>query len=761
MVDSDYITGLYVAIPVYFGMMVLVALWAYRRTKYLEQEEKNDAISAHYLGGRGLGPWVTAGTMFASLFSGYTVIGVPNEAFRNGWTALRWIPTCAGIVVGYAGTGPRLRKCSNVRNHQSPIDFITDRYQSQVLRYTMLVLQVVPSVIYLAAQVIAIKNTFNSMFNVSSTTLTSSEATPIFVANGDFYNSQIDADSNYPVIIIMAAILIFEWAGGLSSVALTDAIQGVIMAISFLAIPIVIKRNFGGWEDLDPETFPRPELYQNLDASQQWLFWNFSMVNISFFTLPHLVQRTYAASDLASLKIGYSVLAIGPWLTLFVSVYMGTVGIQMLEDNPNPTSPFTAIVEEIMSVGGFAKGVGVIAFTASLAAIMSTADSLVIAVSQLISTEVVYPAKPDATPSQIKWIGRIVSLMSMTFALIVGLAWKEGITDLSRIQFGLSFQAIPAFLIALYAKGPRTDCHPWAIATSAWVGMLLVFTLYFGYVKKNDDAKPLDVGVTAGACNFLLLVALELSRRQFSVKKEKDEKEDDPIAESEWKPVWDGRPPWDMPKLHRFGEVPLTPRMVWKLMDGVTEPLTNIWFALFVFLSLTLVTPFVPADIPPFENGEFLFLPAVFNGVPWWAFKIIILSAIPYIAIFALIYHTPNEFPSPSEEEIQQFGVVPEYIELSHNEMVRRASYDEKNVRLYRRRNAVRNSMVQLGITPEKKEKYDPDDKHRRFSALVMGDIGDLDLSEAKEGPVTLSPLGMGDMSNPVAEDEETPDPVE
>jgi len=60
-------------------------------------------------------------------------------------------------MAGFMGTGLRLRKTSLVRNHQSPVDFITDRYQCQILRYTVLFLQVIPSLIYLAAQVIAIK----------------------------------------------------------------------------------------------------------------------------------------------------------------------------------------------------------------------------------------------------------------------------------------------------------------------------------------------------------------------------------------------------------------------------------------------------------------------------------------------------------------------------------------------------------------------------------------------------------------------------
>ncbi|KAL7506888.1 hypothetical protein ACHAXN_004100 [Cyclotella atomus] len=206
MVAEQHLPGLYISVPIYFVLLGGCAYWAHRRMERMEHEHTADKLSAHYLGGKDFGPWMTAGTIFASLFSGYTVIGVPNEAYNTGWAALRWMSTIWAIVWGYFGTGIRLRKASNIRNHQSPVDFISDRFQSQFLRYTIVILQVVPAVIYLAAQVAAIKGTFNSMFNLSP-------------------------DSAYPVVVITAIILIFEWVGGLSSVALTDCVQAVVMIL--------------------------------------------------------------------------------------------------------------------------------------------------------------------------------------------------------------------------------------------------------------------------------------------------------------------------------------------------------------------------------------------------------------------------------------------------------------------------------------------------------------------------------------------------
>lgn len=118
-------------------------------------------------------------------------------------------------------------------------------------------------------------------------------------------------------------------------------------------------------------------------------------------------------------------MTIGPWFTSFVGIFMGTVGVQMLADAnggeaQSPANPFTAILEELMNLGGFAKVAGVVAITASLAAIMSTADSLIIAISQLVTVEIIYPMSPQGSPTRMAWWGRATSLLSVCIALMIG-----------------------------------------------------------------------------------------------------------------------------------------------------------------------------------------------------------------------------------------------------------------------------------------------------------------------------------------------------
>ena len=731
MVSEDNRMGLYVAVPVYFLMLGGATYWAYRRMERMEHTGASDKVSklswkpstripsapchfsffsparsqtaqkkltAHYLGGRDFGPLLTAGTLFASLFSGYTVIGVPNEAFKLGWESLRWIPSLLGICLGYFGTGIRLRKSGLLRNHQSPVDFITDRYQSQLLRYTIVSLQIIPTIVYLAAQVIAIKRTFNSIF-------------------------ELDDEAVYPVIIIMFMILIFEWVGGLSSVALTDSFQAIVMILSFIVLPIVILKNFGGWQDLNPSTYPQPQFYQTLSKDSQWEFWQLSLVNFSFFTLPHLMQRTYAAKDLKSLKLGYTIMTLGPWFTTFVGVFMGTVGVSILAnandgEAQDPASPFTAIIEEIMNLGGFAKGAGIVTITASLAAIMSTADSLIIAISQLVTVEIIYPLSPSATPSTMARWGRLSSFVAVVVALLIGIFWTDGMTDLGEIQFPLSAQAVPAFLIGLYSYNHKTDIHPWCIASGAIAATVYVVVFYFGYLKGDDSPLAINAGVTGFAVQFAVAIVLELIRRLLfgvydHIGDEETVQDETDGKESETELLYPGRPKWDIPALDRFGERTLTHKLVWKSMEGTNEPMANPWWVFMILFALSICTPLVESMSPPMDSDgtSFVYPPSIVNGLPWWAFKIIMLSIVPTILLIVAIRKMPDEFPI-DEKRIEMEGIDPALVEMTKEELNRRSSYDEHNLGIRRRRSTISQEMDRLGLTGE---------SQRRLLSLKQG----------------------------------------
>ena len=81
---------------------------------------------------------------------------------------MRWINYHPFFIFVFAGIAPRLRKASIVRNHTTPVDFITDMYQSNVLRYTIATCQMIAQFVWMCSNVVAIKNDFNSALGMDA-----------------------------------------------------------------------------------------------------------------------------------------------------------------------------------------------------------------------------------------------------------------------------------------------------------------------------------------------------------------------------------------------------------------------------------------------------------------------------------------------------------------------------------------------------------------------------------------------------------------
>ncbi|MGK3740872.1 MAG: Na+/proline symporter [Bacillariaceae sp.] len=111
-------------------LLIGAALWGWWVQRKRIQESKvmesaEEELASKFIAGRSLGPFITSMIMLASSFSGFTVVGIPQEAFLRGWTSLKWVTLQVPIMIMWSGAGLRLRKASLVRNHQSPIDIIT------------------------------------------------------------------------------------------------------------------------------------------------------------------------------------------------------------------------------------------------------------------------------------------------------------------------------------------------------------------------------------------------------------------------------------------------------------------------------------------------------------------------------------------------------------------------------------------------------------------------------------------------------------
>ena len=299
------------------------------------------------------------------------------------------------------------------------------------------------------------------------------------------------------------------------------------------------------------------------------------------------------------------------------------------------------------------------------------------------------------------------------------LFWDEGISDLGKIQFALSAQAVPAFLFGLYCYNRKTDIHPWCIAMGALSATIFIFGFFFGYMKPNVGAtRPIDTGLIGFCLQLAIIFLLEALRRLFGGMAHKTE---DKVQSKSNKLLFPNRPQWDVPKLTRFGDHTLSPQLMWKSMEGIDEPLANPWWCFLMFFSITMITPITSESEPPIgEDGTFLYPPAVFNGLPWWAFKAILLCMVPTALLLIAIMRMPDDFPV-DEKKIETEGIDPDLVEMTREEMGQRKSYDEQNVLIHRRRSSISQTMDELGLTRSEQMEVSARStpSQRRLSALA------------------------------------------
>jgi Na+/proline symporter len=205
-------------------------------------------FSRHFLASREMGPIVLGFSLCASMFSGYTCVGIPAESFRTGFGAWRWVGSCTFISLVYLSYAPRLNLLSKKFGYNSLLAFARDRYGfqfgdkgsssagikqdrtfgdtakcclSQALYVVIVLVILVPCFIYLIAQFIALANTLNSLS---------------------------DGVLSKPLIAIVFAILLFlcETMGGLRAVAATDVIQGSFLLACALLVFFFLEPLWGG-----------------------------------------------------------------------------------------------------------------------------------------------------------------------------------------------------------------------------------------------------------------------------------------------------------------------------------------------------------------------------------------------------------------------------------------------------------------------------------------------------------------------------------
>ncbi|MFZ0443527.1 MAG: sodium/proline symporter PutP [Bacillus sp. (in: firmicutes)] len=487
---SDEIYQL-ISIFIYLAIMLYIGWYSYKRTSNLTD---------YMLGGRSLGPAVTALSAGAADMSGWLLMGLPGGIYVTG-LADAWI--AIGLTLGaYANwffIAPRLRSYSQVANDSITIPgYLENRFKdsSKLLRIV-------------SGLVILIFFTFY----ISSG----------MVSGGVFFESSFGIDYKVGLFIVAGVTIAYTLFGGFLAVSYTDFLQGLMMLIALLLVPIIGVFFTGG----PAETF---NTIQAVDPTLLDFFKGTTFVGIisalawglGYFGQPHIIVRFMAINSIKETK---SARRIGMgWMlfSLLGTIFTALIGIAFFEQNPqyvleNPETVFLTLGQILFHpfIAGFL-------LAAILAAIMSTISSqLIVTSSALIEDLYKVLLRKNGSDREYVFLGRMAVLLVSIIAMVLALEPDSTILDLVAYAwagFGGAFG--PVILLSLFWRKMTT----WGALGGMITGAVTVI-LWANLTKAGIIPFQLYEIVPGFLINlfFIVVVSLITYKPNETIEKEFDE----------------------------------------------------------------------------------------------------------------------------------------------------------------------------------------------------------------------------------------------
>ena len=421
--------------------LVMVLYIGYRCSK------QNRNTDDFYLGGRKLGPFVTAMSAEASDMSSWLLMGLPGVAYLSGiadagWTA---IGLAIGTYINFLIVAKRLRRYTKVANNSITLpQFFKNRFhdESGMLILISAVIIVIFFIPYTASGFAACGKLFSSLFGVSYTT----------------------------AMIISAVVIVgYTTLGGFLAASTTDFIQSIIMTIALVVVLVFGVQTAGGMGavmDNAKSLSGYLTMFASHDAvSGGSTAYGFITIvstlawGLGYFGMPHILLRFMAIEDENKLSLSRRVAIIWVTISMAVAVLIGIVGLGMsnagaidLLEGSNSETIIVKIADLLSSHGIIPALLAGVILAGILASTMSTADSQLLAASSAVSSDLLggklkNKEKNGVVAARITLVG--ISVLAMILARdpnssvfqIVSFAWAG---------FGASFG--PVVLFSLFWK---------------------------------------------------------------------------------------------------------------------------------------------------------------------------------------------------------------------------------------------------------------------------------------------------------------------
>ena len=420
-------TPMLVTFLVYIFGMILIGFLAWRSTKNFDD---------YILGGRSLGPMVTALSAGASDMSGWLLMGLPGAIFISGisesWIA---IGLTVGAWINWKLVAGRLRVHTEANNNALTLpDYFTGRFEdnSRVLRIISAVVILVFFTIYCASGIVAGARLFESTFGMS-------------------YETALWAGA--------AATILYTFVGGFLAVSWTDTIQAAMMCLALIIAPVAVMIDLGGFSATVEQVRSVDPTHLNMLQGQTFigvislLAWG-----LGYFGQPHILVRFMAAKNASVMPRACKISMIWLIFSLSGAVAAGFFGSAFFSAHPDLGKAVAENHERvfmILSTTLFNPWIGGILLSAILAAVMSTLSCQLLVCSSVL-TEDFYRVfiRPNAAQKELVWIGRLTVVAVSVVAILIATDPNNLVLSLVSYAwggFGASFG--PIIILSLLWRG--------------------------------------------------------------------------------------------------------------------------------------------------------------------------------------------------------------------------------------------------------------------------------------------------------------------
>ncbi len=495
IMNGGDLTAIFIAFAAYLIFMVVIGALYMKKTESVED---------YILGGRGLSGWVAAFSAQASDMSGWLLMGLPGAIYAAG-TGQIWIAVGLffGTVFNWVCISSRLRRYTIKANNSLTLPaFFENRYRDKK-KIMLLISSIVIVVFFLVYTASAL------------------------AAGGKLFTSVFGIDYHIALAIGAVVILAYTFMGGFMAVCVTDFVQGGLMLIGLLAVPIIAYVLVGGADGAKElitesgatggaEAFlnplingDRPYTFVEIFSQLAW--------GLGYCGMPHILTRFMAVKNQKELRKSRVIAIIWVALSLGAACVIGVLGraylVPVLSDAESE-NVFIKMITKVFTEDFNLAFIGGIFLCGILAAIMSTADSQLLVTASSVSKDIYKDVLfPKADEKKVLAVSRYTVVAVAVLAFLI--AWNPNSSIMGLVSnawAGLGSAFGPIVVMSLFWK--RTNLQG-AVAGILSGGITVIIWDYIPLVNGQTlgTATGLYSLVVGFAVSILLIVLVSLATK--------------------------------------------------------------------------------------------------------------------------------------------------------------------------------------------------------------------------------------------------------